>query len=212
MYLRMVTGFDIWGHDAGLRRHWKHRIFAFIVDAIISLVPISIIFYLMDITDILQFGIVASTTFYLKSSILESFSGSTIGKKIFKLRVYAVDGGSISGRVFIRNISRLFWFMLPPLDFTLGMATRGDPRQKILDRVAGTKVVHWKEKKKHDAYIEILATVQNKEADNPPQDSAEAPSEDQDSPMSEDRCHKCDGKLILLADDKYQCEKCGLIQ
>jgi len=30
--------------------------------------------------------------------------------------------------------------------------------------------------------------------------------------MPEDKCHDCSGKLILLADEKLQCEKCGLIQ
>jgi len=138
----MVSGFDIWGHDANLRRHWKNRALAFIVDVIISFVPVSIVLYLLDITDILEVGIIVSTIFYLASSIPESLTGSTPGKKIFQLQVHAIDGGAIAGRVYIRNLSRLFWFVLPPLDFTLGMATRGDPRQKMLDRVAGTKVVH----------------------------------------------------------------------
>ena len=197
----MVSGFDIWGHDAGLRKHWKNRALAFIVDAIISFVPISLIFYLMDITDILLFGIVTSTAFYLKSSIPESLTGFTIGKKIFKLQVHAVDGGSIVGRAYLRNMSRLFWFILPPLDFTLGMATRGDPRQRMLDRVAGTKVVHRAEKRKYQRHMKALAKEQEATAEEEP------PSEKQ-----EDICHDCSGKLILLADDKLQCEKCGLIQ
>ncbi|MCK5309839.1 MAG: RDD family protein [Thermoplasmata archaeon] len=197
----MVSGFDIWGHDANLRKHWKNRALAFIVDVIISFVPVSIIFNLMDITDIFQFGIVISTTFYLKSSILESFTGSTIGKKIFKLQVHAVDGGSVVGRAYLRNISRLFWFILPPLDFALGMATRGDPRQRILDRVAGTKVVHRAEKKKYRRHMKALAKEQEAQTEEEPQPE-----------KLEDICQDCGGKLILLADDKLQCEKCGLIQ
>ena len=203
----MVSGFDIWGHDANLRQHWKNRALAFIVDVIISFIPVSIIFNLMDITDILQLGIVISITFYLKSSILESFTGSTIGKKIFKLQVYAVDGGSVVGRAYLRNISRLFWFILPPLDFTLGMATRGDPRQKMLDRVAGTKVVHRAEKKKLQRHIKKLA--KDEKAAEKPDDDTQEPA---DTPIPEDVCHDCDGKLIMLADEKLQCEKCGLIQ
>ena len=197
----MVSGFDIWGHDANLRKHWKNRALAFIVDVIISFVPVSIIFNLMDITDIFQFGIVISTTFYLKSSILESFTGSTIGKKIFKLQVHAVDGGSVVGRAYLRNISRLFWFILPPLDFALGMATRGDPRQRILDRVAGTKVVHRAEKKKYRRHMKALAKEQEAQTEEEPQPE-----------KLEDICQDCGGKLILLADDKLQCEKCGLIK
>ena len=205
----MVSGFDIWGHDANLRRHWKNRALAFIVDAILSFVPVSIIFNLMDITDILQLGIVISTTFYLKSSILESFTGSTIGKKIFKLQVYAVDGGSVVGRAYLRNISRLFWFILPPLDFTLGMATRGDPRQKMLDRVAGTKVVHRAEKKKLQRHMKKLAKDEKAAEGEEKSDDAPEPVE---SPIIEDQCHECGNKLIMLADEKLQCEKCGLIQ
>ena len=182
----MVSGFDIWGHDAKLRRHWKNRALAFIVDVIISFVPVSIIFNLMDITDILQLGIVISTTFYLKSSILESFTGSTIGKKIFKLQVHAVDGGSIVGRAYLRNISRLFWFMLPPLDFALGMAIRGDPRQKMLDRVAGTKVVHRAEKKRYRRHMKALAQTQKSEPLTKEQETLteEPPSEKQDDLLS----------------------------
>ncbi len=199
----MVSGFDIWGHDAGLRRHWKNRALAFIVDAIISFVPVSIVLYLLEITDILEVGIIVSTIFYLASSIPESLTGSTPGKHIFHLRVHGIDDGAIAGRVYIRNLSRLFWFVLPPLDFTLGMATRGDPRQRMLDRVAGTKVVHREEKEKHAFHMEALAKKD------------EATEEDDEKPeptISEDVCQECGGKLILLADEKLQCEKCGLIQ
>lgn len=197
----MVSGFDIWGHDANLRKHWKNRALAFIVDAIISFVPVCIVLYLMDITDIMEFGLIASIAFYLISSIPESLTGSSIGKRIFHLQVHAADGGSVAGRVYIKNISRLFWFILPPLDFTLGMATRGDPRQKILDRVAGTKVVHRAEKKKYRRHMKALAKEQEAQVEEEP------PSEKQ-----EDKCQDCGGKLILLANDKLQCEKCGLIQ
>ena len=96
----MVSGFDIWGHDAGLRRHWKNRALAFIVDAIISFVPVSIVLYLLGIDDILEVGIIVSTIFYLASSIPESLTGSTSGKHIFHLRVHGIDDGAIAGRVF----------------------------------------------------------------------------------------------------------------
>ena len=201
----MVSGFDIWGHDAGLRRHWKNRILAFIVDAIIAFVPVSIILYMLDVTNILQFGIISSVAFYLISNIPESLTGSSIGKKIFHLQVHAVDGGQISGRVCIRNISRLFWFILPPLDFALGMATRGDPRQRMLDKVAGTKVVHREEKEKHRMHMEALAGVNETKTETEEEETS-------DTPNNMDSCHDCGGKLTLLPDEKFQCEKCGLIQ
>ena len=165
---------------------------------------------MLDITDILEVGIIVSTIFYLASSIPESLTGSTPGKHIFHLRVYAINDGAIAGRVYIRNLSRLFWFIMPPLDFTLGMATRGDPRQRMLDRVAGTKVVHRAEKKKHQRYMKELA--KDEEAPEEAEKSEDSSSEPTDTPISEDVCHECGGKLILLAHENLQCEKCGLIQ
>ena len=200
----MVSGFDIWGHDANLRKHWKNRALAFIVDAIISFVPVSIVLYLLNITDILEVGIIVSTVFYLASSIPESITGSSVGKSMFHLQVHAINVGAVTGRVYVRNLSRLFWFVMPPLDFTLGMATRGDPRQKMLDRVAGTKVVHRAEKKKYQRHMKKLA--KSEEVGEEKSDSSS------EKPISEDLCHECDGKLILLVDEKLQCEKCGLIQ
>ena len=206
----MVSGFDIWGHDANLRQHWKNRALAFIIDAIISFVPVSIVLYFLNITDILEVGIIVSTIFYLASSIPESITGSSVGKSLFHLQVHGVNDGAIAGRVYLRNLSRLFWFILPPLDFTLGMATRGDPRQKMLDRVAGTKVVHRAEKKKYQRHMKKLAKDEKaaEEAENPDDDAPEPA----DAPITEDKCHDCGGKLMLLADEKLQCGKCGLIQ
>ena len=40
-----------------------------------------------------------------------------------------------------RNISKLFWYILLPLDLLLGFFTYGDPRQRFSDRVFGTTIV-----------------------------------------------------------------------
>ncbi len=208
----MVSGFEIWGHDANLRRHWKNRAFAFIVDTLITFVPISIILYLLDITDILEVGIIVSTVFYLASAIPESLTGATPGKHIFHLKVHGINNGAIAGRVYIRNLSRLFWFFLPPLDFALGMATRGDPRQKMLDIAAGTKVVHKEEREKHEFHLEVLTLNSKPLAKETEAAKDEEKPESEESKKSEDLCHDCGGKMIMLAHDKLQCEKCGLIQ
>jgi uncharacterized RDD family membrane protein YckC len=219
----MVSGFDIWGHDAGLRRHWKYRFLASGYDVMITIVPTTIVLFYLGVSDVQFYGIYSSFVFYMASAITESMMGASPGKVIFGLKVHAINESHFVFKVFLRNINRLFWFALPPLDLALGMAIRGDPRQRMLDRVAGTKVVHVDEKERHEQLLEALATEQQT-AEVDAEDQSEKTTEDTDKnsagedlsdnegPASEDRCRECGGKLILLADDKLQCEDCGLIQ
>jgi uncharacterized RDD family membrane protein YckC len=193
----MVTGFDIWGHDSGLRRHWKSRFFGFLIDALFAFVPTSIILYLLNVTDFFTIGLVTSIVFYLSTTIVESLTGASLGKRLMGLKVRPVTGESIAGRTCIRNLGRLFWFALPPLDFAIGMAMRGDPRQTALDRAAGTKVVHREETEAYDNHIQSLSKASEKEST---------------SSTQKDTCQECGSKLMLLPDSKLQCEKCGLIQ
>jgi uncharacterized RDD family membrane protein YckC len=41
---------------------------------------------------------------------------------------------------FIRNISKIYWILVL-LDTVIGLATPGDPHQKVTDRIAGTIVI-----------------------------------------------------------------------
>jgi len=41
---------------------------------------------------------------------------------------------------FIRNISKIYWIIVL-IDTVIGLATPGDPHQKVTDRIAGTTVV-----------------------------------------------------------------------
>ncbi|MFO7618737.1 MAG: RDD family protein [Thermoplasmata archaeon] len=191
----MVTGFDIWGHDPSLRRHWRVRFAAFIIDAVIAFVPTSLILYFLNIEEIILVGLVNSVVFYLLSSVPESLTGASAGKRVMGLRVYPTTGDSLAGKACLRNIPRFFWFALPPLDFAAGMATRGDPRQKMFDRLAGTKVVHFSETERYENALKTVSEGEKKENDD-----------------SKDACQECGGKLMLLPDEKLQCEKCGLIQ
>ena len=200
----MVTGFDIWGHDAGLRRHWKLRFLAFAYDIVLTIVPTVIVLYLLDIHDIQFYGIYSSFVFYLASSVCEAALGASPGKVLFGLQVHAMNEKGLAFKAFARNINRLFWFVLPPLDLALGMATTGDPRQRLLDRVAGTKVVHIEEKKKHQAHMEELANAQAPEV--------ESPKAAEEAPKESNKCRDCGGKLIMLPDEKLQCQECGRIQ
>ncbi len=191
----MVTGFDILGHDRGLRSHWKYRAAAFIADALMIFIPLPLLLYFFGIADYFTVGLVLSVGFYIFTSITETLTGASVGKKLLGLKVHPMTGQSLGGRVCVRNLDRLFWFVMPPINFALGMATRGDPRQTALDRLAGTVVVHAGEKERYEARIEAMREAENKPAG-----------------AGRDACQECGGELILLPDQKLQCGKCGLIQ
>jgi hypothetical protein len=112
-------------------------------------------------------------------------------------------------RILIRNLNRLLWFVLPPLDLCLGLATKGDPRQRALDRLAGTKVIHRLDK-----------TWQAPEAPSPAKGSGEDEGKTageskvapESKPAAQERCRECGGPLLMLDDQKFQCEECGAMQ
>jgi len=78
--------------------------------------------------------------FFLYAAVLESTWGTTIGKQIMNLKVTTLDGRPPTfDRTLLRDLSKihpLLWL----IDVVVGMATIGDPHQKISDRFAGTTV------------------------------------------------------------------------
>ncbi len=77
----------------------------------------------------------------LYAALIESSWGATIGKQIMNLKTTNLDGGKATfDRTLLRDLSRihgLLWI----IDVVVGMATVGDPHQKISDRYVGTTVV-----------------------------------------------------------------------
>lgn len=203
---------------------------AFICDAVMVFIPVTLILWYLEITDIVFIGLAVSLVFYLSSSTTEAVLGATAGKFIFGLRARSLRSDSVSARAFLRNVNRLLWFVLPPIDFALGMAMRGDPRQRLLDRAAGTTVVIESERKWHEAHLEKefrMPPAEESSADDTiapdgvPTSGESASGEgaaksarsnEPASSSKEEKCHKCGARLIMLADEKLQCEKCGLIQ
>jgi len=79
--------------------------------------------------------------FFLYAAVLESTWGTTIGKQIMNLRVTMLDGKPATfDRTLLRNLSKIHGLLFL-IDLVVGMATVGDPHQKISDRYAGTTVV-----------------------------------------------------------------------
>ena len=136
--------------------HWLLRLIAFIIDCIIIGIVAGIIYFFVFMS--LIFGGGLGWGFYLGFPFLlgilellyfmfmEASYGATLGKKVLGLQVQMVNGSKVTfDKVFIRNISKIFWLFLL-LDWILGVATPGhDQRQKYTDRIAGTTVVQVKQ-------------------------------------------------------------------
>lgn len=76
----------------------------------------------------------------LYAAVLESMWGATLGKQIMNLKVTTMDGRLPTlDRTLIRNASKIYG-LLHLIDLIVGMATIGDPHQKLSDRYAGTTV------------------------------------------------------------------------
>lgn len=87
-----------------------------------------------------SFDLLQGFLFFLYSAFLDSMWGSTIGKQIMNLKVTMSDGRLPTiDRTLIRDVSKIHW-LLWLIDTVAGMATVGDPHQKISDRFAGTTV------------------------------------------------------------------------
>jgi uncharacterized RDD family membrane protein YckC len=88
-----------------------------------------------------SFDLLQGLLFFLYAAVLDLTWGATIGKQIMNLKVTMLDGRPVTfDRTLFRNLSKihgLLWL----IDVVVGMATVGDPHQKISDRYAGTTVV-----------------------------------------------------------------------
>jgi len=74
-------------------------------------------------------------------TLLETYYGSTFGKRIMNIKTTKLDGQKPPlDLAFIRNISKIYWILVL-IDTVIGLATPGDPHQKVTDRIAGTTVV-----------------------------------------------------------------------
>jgi uncharacterized RDD family membrane protein YckC len=127
-----------------LRTHWMKRITAGLIDILTVFIPVWAVGSAFGFSKLyfeLFAGVASGICWFIYSAATEYSYGYTLGKKIMALRVSS-DKGTLSlyGAVF-RNIAKLFWYILLPLDIILGLFTYGDPRQRFTDRAFGTTVV-----------------------------------------------------------------------
>ena len=146
----MVTGLNIIGSNKALQDHLIKRIVAYIIDVILVGIIWFVLFFLLLATVLATggfaglflgpgtflIGIIGLLYFILQ----EGFGGATVGKRVMKLQVVGTTGPMDLAKATIRNISKFYWLALL-LDWIIGIATEGDPRQKLTDRWAGTTVV-----------------------------------------------------------------------
>lgn len=151
----MSTGFERIGSDSRLQDHWIRRLVAFIIDSIIAWIATAMIAGIIFLPLILlaaatnypwyifnpfTFPFFAGILSILYFALLEFWYGWTFGKKIMNLKTTKISGQKPPfDAALIRNISKIYWILVL-IDVIIGLATPGDPHQKITDRFAGTTV------------------------------------------------------------------------
>lgn len=150
------TAFERLGSDSKLQDHWIRRVIAIFIDSIIvgigawiitAIIFIPLLFssnwftYWTVPWNWLQFPFVMGFIYVLYFTIIEYLYGFTVGKKLMGLRVMSIDDNKLTlEKSFIRNISKIYWIFLL-LDVIGGFLTKGNPRQKYTDRIAGTLII-----------------------------------------------------------------------
>ena len=140
----MPIAFEMLFKNRVLRAHWMKRAGAGLIDIATVFVPvwaIALSFGLEKAYFDLFVGIASGICWFTYSALSEYFYGYTLGKKLASLRVSSEKGDVSLHEAAFRNVPKLFWFIMLPLDLLLGMFTYGDPRQRFVDRVFETTVV-----------------------------------------------------------------------
>jgi uncharacterized RDD family membrane protein YckC len=186
----VVVGFDLLSRSRALQAHWFRRFAAYLVDLIIVLAPIWYGTRLLGLNNLLVLGILYSAAFFAYSAAAEAAWSRTLGKAVLGLEVKSLASSWPSYRqLALRNLPKLLWFLLPGLDAILGLATAGDPRQRLIDRLAGTTVtMSWA--------METRAVVH----------------EPKTEPHVGPPCRTCGGPLADAGEDFLRCGRCGLLQ
>ncbi|OGS47466.1 MAG: hypothetical protein A3K66_00045 [Euryarchaeota archaeon RBG_16_67_27] len=188
----MPSALDLIGHNQALQEHWIRRFFAFLIDLVIlAIIFVPLAIFLAYWAWNALFGpFIWGAIWFLYTFLLEAAIGGTIGKKVLSLRVVAIGANLDAPRALIRNITRihgLFFF----LDWLVGFVTQGDPRQRYLDRIAGTTVTRVDQMAYMEEQFRMMQAAPHMQApppgaypqpQTPPQQPATSPSGPQQAP------------------------------
>ena len=135
----MTSALDIVGHNPALQEHWLRRLIAVVIDALIVFVVAALLNAAFGIFAWPAFLwlLLAGLIWVLYAVITEAGWGTSVGKRIVKLKVVGIDAPMNVEKALVRNVSKLHPILLG-IDALLGFVTSGDPRQRYLDRLART--------------------------------------------------------------------------
>ncbi len=130
-----------------MENFWGRRFAALLVDIIILTLfmyvvsaIVFLVFAQLGIFSVLNYWIfIAAIIIIVYFAFMEGKTDSTLGKKLFKLKIKAVNGNVGYKKAFIRNLSKIYYFPLIA-DVILGFIF-GDSNDRILDKISGTYVI-----------------------------------------------------------------------
>lgn len=238
----MPSAIQLIGRNPALQEHWIRRLLAFIIDGII----IILIFLVVAIPmAFLGWAWYLSFTFgglvyFLYSMGLETMFGATIGKKLFALRVVAIDRNLDFVHALVRNLSKIFPLVIL-VDVLIGSVMQGDPRQRLFDRLARTTVTRVDQGAYMEEQFRMMQHAMPYPMTMPPAPMPQAPPpapgsgpaaapgawpgqaptpsgwpqhqwDEQGRLVKEMKfCTACGGQLVSRGDGKLTCVRCGAV-
>src|SRR3970040_2329405 len=88
----MASGFEVLGHSPALQVHWARRLGAYVLDAIVVLMPTWTILRLLGTADTVFLAVASGVVFVLYGTAAEAVHGKTLGKYVFGLEVRSLHG------------------------------------------------------------------------------------------------------------------------
>ena len=151
--VRVISDVESWAEVADVNRKasqlplasFKKRAYAFLVDfaimfALSALLLLQTVFSLAagNWTVILTLLFVALGIMWIYSTLLEGFSGQSIGKRVLGLKVVQTDGRKLSyDHAAVRNFGKV----LLPFDLLFGYWIKDPKFTRYFDKFAGTTVI-----------------------------------------------------------------------
>ncbi len=205
----MVTGFDLLHNNRPLQKHWIKRFIAYLIDFVVSSMMVYLVFFflalgLLDPSMIWYFPMTAGMVQVFYSAVLEYTHKKTLGKAIMGLEVEPLTYSFEASDALIRNFSKLHGIFVL-LDWVIGMASEGDPRQRYLDRLIDTTVKGLEEP------LHVREFIENHLLGPDDEENLEEPEDDEEE-GDKRRCRECGGKLVDIGEGKARCRDCGRIQ
>lgn len=208
----MVTGFDILPHNKPLQKHWVKRTAAYIIDLIITSLIVWIffvsLFFGLGPYTFWYFPVVAGAIQVFYSAVLEYMKRQTIGKMIMDVKVESLKSDMEFSEAIIRNLSKVQG-LLVFLDTIVGLATRGDPRQRYLDRVANTTVTSTHHES-HELHLEEMISQHMPHIMSHPNQEQQTPPPPQSNQQPEEKiCPNCASTMTDQGNGRFVCTNCG---